>query len=383
MLYVIILMLAVLAVVSGIMAYLILLERKVAAWIQDRYGPNRCGPRGLLQPIADGLKMLFKEDYTPGAVAKVLFYLAPCLLFFTALCAIAIIPFGGQVRWHGRVYDLQIAQINIGILYILALSSLSVYGVVLGGWASNSKFSLLGAMRAAAQLLGYEIPLTLAILNVVLLAGTLRLDEIIQQQIQQGWNVLWQPLTFLIFIIASFGETKRLPFDLPETEQELVGGYHTEYSSMRFGMFFLGEYVHVIVVSAVAVVLFFGGWHFPGLSAEPATLAGAVLRVAIFLAKLYLFIFLFMWVRWTLPRFRFDQVLRLAWKTGLTAGLALLIANILIIALLPLDSWTSRLAQLAANIGILLALTLAGGLNPQPVGMGNIPVEMKKMEQLY
>jgi NADH-quinone oxidoreductase subunit H len=373
-------------VVLGVMllavAYLVLLERKIAGWIQDRIGPNRAGPRGLLQPIADGLKLLFKEDFTPAGVDKVLFVLAPCLMMFLAIVAVAVIPLAGDVRIGGRLVHLQIARIDVGVLYLLAVGALSVYSVLLGGWASNDKYSFLGGLRAVAQMLSYELPLTLAVLNIVLLAGTLRLETIVARQIDGSWNVLAQPLTFLLFLTCNLAETKRLPFDLAECEQELVGGYHTEYSSMKFGMFFLGEYAHVLVSCALIVVLFLGGGHLPGLDPQATSAGAAALRVLVFLTKVALVVCVYMWIRWTLPRFRFDQLMRGAWQWGVPLGLALLVVNSVVMYWLPVGSTAGRWAQLAGNGLVFLGWLGATALSRRPVAAGNLPVAPERLEDV-
>jgi NADH-quinone oxidoreductase subunit H len=299
----------------------------VAAWIQDRYGPNRVGPKGLLQPVADGLKFFLKEDFVPERADKVLFVLAPALAFTVALLGLAIIPWGGDLQWFGSErIPVQVASIDIGLLYLLAVGAMSVYAVLLGGWASNNKYSFYGAMRAAAQTLSYEVPLGLSILVAVLASGALRLEDIVADQVSTTWNVFLHPVAFLVMLTCAFAETNRLPFDLVECEQELVGGYHTEYSSMKFALFFLGEYAHMIVNSALIVALFFGGWQplpWVGWLTTPTVWWAALLRMGVYFGKVIFFIFLYMWVRWTLPRFRFDQLVNLAWKGLVPMGLAL------------------------------------------------------------
>ena len=308
-------------VLLGTVAYMILAERKLSGFIQHRYGPNRVGLWGLLQPIADGVKFMFKEDIIPQHVNKVVYLMAPVMILVPAFMTFAVVPFGDTIPLFGRDIRLQIADLNIGILYILALTSLGVYGIVLGGWASNNKYSLLGGLRASSQMISYELTLGLAIIGVLMIDGSLRLNELVAGQTQMlwgvipRWNVLTQPLGCLLFIIASYAETNRLPFDLPECEQELVAGYHAEYSSIKFAMFFMAEYANMIVSSAVIVTLFFGGWHFPWLIPEGATSLGySLLKIAVFMAKTSVFLFLFIWVRWTLPRFRYDQLMSLGWK---------------------------------------------------------------------
>ncbi|HIA84597.1 MAG TPA: NADH-quinone oxidoreductase subunit NuoH [Candidatus Marinimicrobia bacterium] len=298
-------------------------ERRVSAFMQDRVGPNRVGPKGVLQPIADGIKFLMKEDLVPEKVDKPIFILAPAILLIPALMTFAVIPFGSSINLFGREIALQVADVNVGVLYILALTSISVYGIVLAGWSSNNKYSLLGGLRSSAQLISYELAMGLAVVSIILLAGSLRLNDIITDQ--QGsffsWNIFRQPLAFLIFLIAVYAETNRLPFDLSEAEQELVGGYHTEYSSMKFAMFFMAEYANMITAAALTVTLFFGGWDVPLLDEGSLGLFGTLLSVLSFLLKMAFFLFLFIWVRWTFPRFRYDQLMRLGWKVMLPLAL--------------------------------------------------------------
>ena len=298
-------------------------ERRVSAFMQDRVGPNRVGPKGVLQPIADGIKFLMKEDLVPERADKPIFILAPAILLIPALMTFAVIPFGSSINLFGREIALQVADVNVGILYVLALTSISVYGIVLAGWSSNNKYSLLGGLRSSAQLISYELAMGLAVVSIILLAGSLRLNDIITDQ--QGsffsWNIFRQPLAFLIFLIAVYAETNRLPFDLSEAEQELVGGYHTEYSSMKFAMFFMAEYANMITAAALTVTLFFGGWDVPLLDEGSLGLFGALLSVLSFILKMAFFSFLFIWVRWTFPRFRYDQLMRLGWKVMLPLAL--------------------------------------------------------------
>lgn len=310
----------VMLITQGAVAYLILAERRIAAFAQDRIGPNRCGmefgiPFGLLQALVDGAKLLLKEDVVPRYVNKPIYILAPAITIIAAIIGFAVVPFGSV--GPGSPIDFQIApNVDVGIVYVFAVGSLAVYGVILGGWASNNKYSFLGGMRSSAQLISYEIPLGMSILGMVLLAGSLDLNAIIRWQDNHCWGVLVQPLGFLLFLISAFAETNRLPFDLPEAEQELVGGYHTEYSAMKFGMFFLGEYLHVITVSYLTVVLFFGGWDVPFLlSQHQIGWFWSLLKVLVMAAKVGGMIFFIMWVRWTLPRFRYDQLMDLAWKS--------------------------------------------------------------------
>ena len=326
-------------VLLGAVAYLIYVERKIAAYAQDRIGPNRAGrefgiPFGLLQPLADGAKMMLKEGVVPGYVNKPLYLLAPMIAIVAALMAFAVIPFGpvGPGQW----IDFQIAPaLDVGIVYIFAVGSLAVYGVILAGWASNNKYSFIGGLRSSAQLISYEIPLGLSILGMVLWAGSLDLNAIINWQDHHlFWGIFASPIGFLIFLVSAFAETNRLPFDLPESEQELVGGFHTEYSGMKFGMFFLGEYVHVITVSFLTVILFFGGWDFPFLSQEQTGLFSAVAKMVVIMVKVAMVIIFMMWVRWTLPRFRYDQLMDLAWKSMIPLALANLVATAVIIQMI-------------------------------------------------
>ncbi|MDP6340227.1 MAG: NADH-quinone oxidoreductase subunit NuoH [Candidatus Marinimicrobia bacterium] len=298
-------------------------ERRVSAFMQGRLGPNRVGPKGLLQPIADGIKFFMKEDLIPSGADKPIFILAPAILLIPALMTFAVIPFGSSITIFGREIALQVADVNVGILYILALTSIGVYGIVLAGWSSNSKYSLLGGLRSSAQLISYELAMGLAVVSIILLAGSLRLNDIIadQQGYFLSWNVFKQPLAFIIFLVAVYAETNRLPFDLTEAEQELVGGYHTEYSSLKFAMFFLAEYANMITAAALTVTLFFGGWDVPLLDESSLGLLGAILSVLSFILKMAFFLFLFIWVRWTFPRFRYDQLMRLGWKVLLPLAL--------------------------------------------------------------
>lgn len=297
------------------------LERKVAAFIQDRVGPDRAGPFGILQPLADGVKFFMKEEIIPNVSSKVLFILGPCIAMVTALMAGVIIPWGGSLEINGRTYSLQITDINIGILYIFAVVSIGVYGIMIGGWASNNKFSLLGAIRASAQMISYELAMGLSIIALIMITGTLSLKDIAAMQgggvgsEWHMWHIVYQPVGFLIFIICAFAECNRMPFDLPETETELVGGYHTEYSSMKLGFYLFAEYINMFTSSAVMSTLYFGGYNFPfmndlGLSPNAITIIGTI---GLFI-KIFLFIFFFMWIRWTLPRFRYDQLMNLGWK---------------------------------------------------------------------
>jgi NADH-quinone oxidoreductase subunit H len=314
-----------LLVLLTIVPILQLVERRGAALIQDRVGPNRVGPFGLLQPAADAIKFFLKEDIVPANADRFLYVLAPAIAVFSALTTFAVIPYGGTLPLNGREVPLIGADVGIGVLYVFALTSLSVYGIVLAGWSSNNKFSLMGGIRSGAQIISYELAMTTAAAGVILAASSFRLTEIVGMQAGSWlgfvprWNVFLQPVGFLIFFVAAFAETNRLPFDLPEAEAELVAGYHTEYSSMKFAMFFLAEYVNMMVASALTVTLYFGGWTLPGF--EPSGIVGAILSVLIFSGKTALFVWIFIWVRWTLPRFRYDQLMRLGWKVLLPLAL--------------------------------------------------------------
>jgi NADH-quinone oxidoreductase subunit H len=290
-------------------------ERKVAAFMQDRLGPNRAGPFGLLQPLADGVKMFMKEEIIPQVSNKFLFILGPSIAMFTACITGAVIPWGKSLHIAGHDFTLQVTDINIGILYIMAVTSIGVYGIMIGGWASNNKYSLLGALRASSQMISYEVAMGLAIIALVMTTGTLSLRDIAAAQTGWHWNIFYQPLGFLIFIICAFAETNRTPFDLPESDSELIGGYHTEYSSMKLGFYLFAEYINMFISSAIMSTLYFGGYNMPfigklGLSPNLA----AILGIIFLFAKIFFFIFFFMWVRWTIPRFRFDQLMNLGWK---------------------------------------------------------------------
>jgi len=290
-------------------------ERKVAAWIQDRRGPNRAGPFGLLQPLADGGKLFFKEEIIPSSANRFLFIMGPSLAMFTACLTSAVIPWGDTLTIAGREVSLQIADINIGVLWIMMVVGMGVYGIMIGGWASNNKFSLLAACRGASQVISYELPMGLALIALFMLSGSLSLKDIVEQQRAGTWFVFLQPIGFLIFLICSFAETNRTPFDLPEAENELNGGYHLEYSSMKLGFYLFAEYINMFISSVLMATLYWGGYSFPwmdsiGLEGNWLTIAGIVV---LFIKTLF-FIFLFMWVRWTIPRFRYDQLMKLGWK---------------------------------------------------------------------
>ncbi len=305
----------------GTAALMTLAERKVSAWIQHRVGPNRVGPWGLLQPLADGIKFIFKEELVPDGANRLLFRLSPILAAMPAMLTIAVIPFGPEVTIGDVTTKLSVADLDVGLLYVFALGGLSIYGIILGAWASNSKYSLLGGLRASAQMISYELALILSALAVALLAGSLSLREIVETQNAGLWNLagwyVWpQLVAFVIFVIAAFAETNRHPFDFAECEPELVGGFHTEYSSMRFALFFLGEYCAIVVMCCLIVTLFLGGYSVPFWPGAPWFIA-----VPAFLAKTGIFLFLFLWVRWTLPRLRYDQLMDLGWKIMLPLAL--------------------------------------------------------------
>lgn len=314
-----------------VVAYLSFVERKVAGWIQLRVGPNRVGPLGLLQPLADGLKFIFKEDIIPTQANKWLYIVAPAIAIVPALMSFIVIPYGTEITLFGKSRPLYVTQIDIALLYILAIGSIGVYGVVLAGWSSNNKYSLLGGLRASAQMISYELSLGISIVGVLLIAGTLDLVQIVERQhtwmgFLPRWNIFLQPIGFIIFFISALAETNRVPFDLPEAEAELVAGYFTEYSSLKFAMFFMSEYFHLITVTSIATTLYFGGWSGPGAATYP------VLGVAYFIIKVFILIFIFMWIRFTLPRFRYDQLMRFGWKVLLPAA----ILNVILTATLVL-----------------------------------------------
>ncbi|HET6374192.1 MAG TPA: NADH-quinone oxidoreductase subunit NuoH [Candidatus Polarisedimenticolia bacterium] len=314
----------ILGVVMTVVGNLVLVERKLAGWIQDRVGPNRAGPWGLLQPLADGLKFIFKEEIVPAQAHRPLFIMAPILSLTAALTTFAVIPFADRLVIFGRDVAPIIADLDVGLLWIFAVASLGVYGIVLAGWASSNKYSLIGGLRSAAQLISYELSMTLSVVGVLMAAGSLRLADIAAAQSAGVWNVVSQPIGFLVFLTSAFAETNRLPFDLPEAEPELVAGYHTEYSAMKFLLFYMAEYANVVLSSCMIVLLFFGGWHLPFVEGLFAGGSGAALGLAhlgIFGLKVSCFLFLFIWVRWTLPRFRYDQLMALGWKVMLPLAL--------------------------------------------------------------
>ncbi len=375
--------------VGGLMtaaAYFVLLERWMAAWVQDRRGPNRVGVPltniklfGLGQPLADGVKMLLKEDFTPSHVDRRLFVIAPIVIMTAAVAIFAVIPFGsvtpavvpvegtaeGTIEAGSAVarpIELVVAPgVDVGMLYVFALSSIAVYGVILGGWASNNKYSFLGGLRSSAQLIAYELPLGLGILGVVLASGSLNLGDIITHQASTGvWNAISQPLGFVVFVVAAFAEAARLPFDLPECEQELIGGYHTEYGGMKLVLFLTAEFIHMITASFLIVILFLGGWHFWGITGSGGEIGWgvAVLRVFVLAVKILLVILFFMLVRWSWPRFRFDQLMALAWKVMLPLGMVNLLAMAAIVEIERTYagelSWFARLLLILASWGVLV-----------------------------
>lgn len=410
--YILLNILVIFGVVQGACAMLIYVERKIAAFVQDRYGPNRVGPAGLLQSVADGLKFLFKEDVIPSHVDKKLFLIAPCVSLVTAMLAFAVVPFGptepapempmalarplpadataaqkdaydktrtdyrNALARHHDSYQAVIAPgVDIGILFIFALGSLAVYGIILGGWSANNKYALLGGLRSSAQIISYEIPLGLSILGIVLMARSLNLERIVWQQASGDWPVwyiAYQPLAFLIFMISAFAETNRLPFDLPEAEQELIGGFHTEYSAMKFALFFLGEYANVITTSFLMVILFFGGWHFPFIATTEPGMVGFVAKFAVITLKVSLVIVFIMFVRWTIPRFRFDQLMGLAWKVLIPLALFNLVAVMVVLELKRATSvggleWLLLPISLAAIVatGLVTARTATPTIEPK------------------
>jgi len=311
LLKIVILLNAVLVSVS----YMTLLERKVIAWVQSRLGPMRVGPRGVLQPIADALKLMMKEDITPARADKWVFTLAPMMVLVPALIVFAVIPFGPEVNLFGRLEPLYITDINVGLLYIVSVASLGVYGIILGGWASNSKYPLLASLRASAQLISYEVAVTMTLVSMIVTAGTLSMVGIVEAQRESGlWFLFIQPVAFVLFFIGGLAETNRAPFDMPEAEQELTGGFHTEYSGMRFALFFLAEYANMIVICSVATTLFMGGWLRPFPSVEALGFLDLIPSWIWFIGKTFVFLYVFLWIRATLPRYRYDQLMRLGWK---------------------------------------------------------------------
>jgi NADH-quinone oxidoreductase subunit H len=318
----------------GIAAYQTYFERKLAGWIQDRVGPDRAGKFGILQPIADGVKMFMKEDFTPANADKWLFILGPGIAMFTSLITSSIIPWGTDLQLFGRSISLQVAEINIGILFAFGIISIGVYGIMIGGWASNNKYSLFGAIRASSQMISYELAMGISAITIIMISGSLDLRAIVESQHGMNWNIFYQPVAFVVFFICALAETNRAPFDLPECENELIGGYHTEYSSMKLGLFLFSEYVAMFVSSALMAILFFGGYNFPGmdyLKDSPNLLS--LISVMVFFAKIFVFIFVFMWIRWTIPRFRFDQLMHLGWKVLIPIALVNMLITGFVVAL--------------------------------------------------
>ncbi|HBI44713.1 MAG TPA: NADH-quinone oxidoreductase subunit NuoH [Planctomycetales bacterium] len=388
----------VMAVLPLFCAYLVLLERKIAAWTQDRLGPTRVGPGGLLQPIADGVKFIFKEQIIPGKVDKLFYLVAPAVSLMAALMAFAVVPFGRtatppshhdwpetvqqqEERDNDPTYAHDLAEYNrpgqahlndwglfnnvqwviaphvdVGMVYVFAVGSLAVYAIILGGWSSNSKYSFLGALRSSAQLISYEIPLGLAVLGVFYTTGSLNLERIIEYQLAHGWNFLFQPVAALLFAISVFAECNRLPFDLPETEQELVGGYHTEYTGMKLLLFLLAEYVHMVTTSFLMAALFFGGWELPFVAVPGHDGAGSIiLKLIVFSVKMFLFICFYMFVRWTIPRFKFDQLMGLAWKVLMPLALFNVVVVLCVRHFEPLGEYSHWLIPpitIAALVGL-------------------------------
>jgi len=338
-------------------AMLTLAERKVSAWIQDRHGPNRTGPGGLLQPAADGVKNFMKEELSPGAGNSILFTLAPALAFCTAMVSWAVIPFAAPLPTPWGVVSLAIADLPVGFIFTLAISSLGVFGITLAGWSSNNKYSLLGGLRSSAQMISYEISMGLSVIPVLLLSGNVTMDAIIRQQANGGWNALNLTLAFFTFLVSAFAETNRLPFDLPEAESELVAGYHTEYSSMKFSMFFIAEYANMLTASGLMATLFLGGWDIPFTSwdntGDPSILK-TILTLMSFVLKAGFFLFFYMWIRWTLPRFRYDQLMSLGWRFLLPVSLC----YIVLIASVLLAFQAAGLTSGAAQTGVLFVINV-------------------------
>ncbi len=400
---------AVLAILPLFCAYLVLLERKIAAWAQDRMGPTRVGPGGLLQPIADGLKFIFKEQIIPGKVDKLFYLLAPSVSLMAALMAFAVVPFGrtstpptqhdwpqtvqeqkardddqtyvddlakynspGQANlkewgWIDNVQWVIAPHVDVGMVYVFAVGSLAVYAIVLGGWSSNSKYSFLGALRSSAQLISYEIPLGLAVLGVFFVTGSLNVERIIEYQHTHGWNFLFQPVAALLFAISIFAECNRVPFDLPETEQELVGGYHTEYTGMKLLLYLLAEYVHMVTTSFLVAALFFGGWELPWVAVPGPDGAGSIIiKLIVFSVKMFLFICFFMFVRWTIPRFKFDQLMGLAWKVLMPLALFNVVVVLCVRQFEPLGVYSHWLIPPITIAALIALAAYSTTLRPPP-----------------
>ncbi len=381
--------LVVFAVWMGTVAMLTLVERKMAAWFQDRRGPNRAGPGGILQPVADGIKNFMKEETNPPFADRWLFLIAPALAFIPAMLTWAVIPLAAPLPTPWGLIDMAVAPLPVGFLFTLAISSLGVYGIVLAGWSSNNKYALLGGLRSSAQMVSYEIAMSMSTIPVLLLAGNVSLDAIVLQQAGMGWNVLSLTVAWFTFLVAAFAETNRLPFDLPEAESELVAGYHTEYSGMKFSMFFIAEYSNMITVSALTATLFFGGWDLPFTqwdNVAPFTVLKTLVTLLVFMFKVGAFIFLFMWVRWTLPRFRYDQLMSLGWSIMLPVALAYIV--IIATATLGLDALgvtrgpLFSLALLGLNV-VLIAILLTWldrGKLISPASARVAPVDLERLQ---
>lgn len=338
----IILVVSLFAVSLGVAAYSTWGERKIAALLQDRIGPNRAGPLGILQPLADGGKLFFKEGFVPDSAQKFLFYLGPAITMFISLITGAVIPWGKSLEIAGTSFDVQVASIDIGVLYLMGMVSIGVYGVMIGGWASNNKYSLIGAIRASSQMISYELAMGLCLLSIIMMSNSLDLRVVTEQQGTgkiwgllnvdgMNWNIFYQPVAFIIFLVAALAETNRHPFDLPECEAELVNGYMTEYSSMNFGQYMFGEYVNMFISNALITTLFFGGFNYPGINWVYENWGenwAGIISILAFLAKAIVGIIIFMWIRWTIPRFRYDTLMHLGWKTLIPLALV----NLLITA---------------------------------------------------
>lgn len=326
----IILIVIIFALTMLVALYSTFAERKVAAFIQDRLGPNRAGPGGIFQPLADGLKFFMKEEVIPVLSNRILFILGPSIAITASLMTGVVVPWGPDIELFGKTYPLQIVDLEIGVLYVFAVVSVGIYGIMIGGWASNNKFSLMGAIRASSQVISYELSMGLAIIALIMVTGTLSLREMVEQQHGWHWNILYQPVGFLLFLICAFAEANRTPFDLPECETELVGGYHTEYSSMKLGFYLFAEYINMFISSAIMSTLYFGGYNYPGMDAVNAFVGpviGPLIGFSVLFAKTCFFIFFFMWVRWTVPRFRYDQLMNLGWKGLIPLGILNLVAT--------------------------------------------------------
>ncbi len=370
-------------VIMVAVALLTLAERRICAWMQDRLGPNRVGPQGLLQPAADGLKNLMKEETLPAQADRVLFMLAPAMSFVPALLTFAVIPFATPLPTPWGEVDMVVANLPVGFLYILAFGSLGVYGLVLAGWSSNNKYSLLGGLRASAQMISYEIAMGMSTVAVLLLAGNVTLTDVIAKQSPSlfTWNVFPLALAYFIFTVAAFAETNRLPFDLPEAEGELIAGYHTEYSAMKFSMFYIAEYANMVTASALMTTLFFGGWDIPFTTWDntpPWTLLKTILTLAMFSSKVSVFLFLYIWVRWTLPRFRYDQLMALGWRVMLPLALGYL--TVIATAMWYLHErlgWTydTRFALTLFGLNVLLAIPLFFVLDRGHIVVGSVAEE--------